>query len=82
MNTLITRRILLTIDCTEFGKFPRKSRHLNLTEKEMLNAKAVKLVHVKGIKIKDVAESLDIHPFTLSRRIKEVREGKIVAFIY
>lgn len=46
---------------------------------ESFKATAVKLAHVKGILIKDVAESLDIHPFMLSRWIKEVREGKIVA---
>lgn len=31
------------------------------------------------IKVKDVADSLDIHPFMLSRWRKEYREGKIVA---
>lgn len=46
---------------------------------DSFKATAVKLAHVKGIKIKDVAESLDIHPFMLSRWIKEVREGKVVA---
>jgi transposase-like protein len=46
---------------------------------ESFKATAVNLAHVKGIKIKDVAQSLDIHSFMLSRWIKEVREGKIVA---
>ena len=31
------------------------------------------------VKIKDVAKTLDIHPFMLSRWRKEYREGKIVA---
>ena len=34
---------------------------------------------MQGVKKQDVAHSLDIHPFMLSRWIKEVREGKIVA---
>jgi len=41
--------------------------------------KAVELTHLEDIKIKDVAETLDIHPFMLSRWRKEYREGKIVA---
>lgn len=40
---------------------------------------AVKLSHQKGRSVKGVAESLDIHPFMLSRWRKEYREGKIVA---
>ena len=46
---------------------------------ESFKATAVKLAHMKGVLKQDVAESLDIHPFMLSRWIKEVREGKIVA---
>ena len=42
-------------------------------------AKAVELTYLEDIKIKDVAETLDIHPFMLSRWRKEYREGKIVA---
>jgi transposase len=42
-------------------------------------AKAVELTNLDDIKIKDVAETLDIHPFMLSRWRKEYREGKIVA---
>jgi len=41
-------------------------------------ATAVLLSELPEIKIKDVAESLDIHPFMLSRWRKEKREGKIV----
>ncbi len=46
---------------------------------EVFKATAVKLSQLNGVLIQDVAESLDIHPFMLSRWIKEVREGKIVA---
>jgi transposase len=42
-------------------------------------AKAVQLTYLEGIQIKQVAETLDIHPFMLSRWRKEYREGKIVA---
>lgn len=41
--------------------------------------KAVQLSLQEGVKVKDVAESLDIHPFMLSRWRKEYREGVIVA---
>ena len=41
-------------------------------------AKAVELTHLDDIKVKDVAATLDIHPFMLSRWRKEYREGKIV----
>ncbi len=41
-------------------------------------ATAVKLSHVPGVQVRDVAEALDIHPFMLSRWRKEYREGLIV----
>ena len=41
-------------------------------------ATAVKLSHMPGVAIKDVAESLYIHPFMLSRWRKEEREGRIM----
>jgi transposase len=40
--------------------------------------KAVQLTYLDGVQIKKVAETLDIHPFMLSRWRKEYREGKIV----
>jgi len=40
---------------------------------------AVQLSFVVGVTIKSVAETLDIHPFMLSRWRKEYREGIIVA---
>ncbi len=42
-------------------------------------ATAVSLSQVSGVKTKDVAEALDIHPLMLSRWKKEYREGKITA---
>jgi transposase len=41
--------------------------------------KAVQLSMLDGVQVMDVAETLDIHPFMLSRWRKEYREGKIVA---
>lgn len=42
-------------------------------------ATAVRLSHLKGVEVQDVAHSLFIHPLMLSRWRKEMREGKIVA---
>lgn len=39
---------------------------------------AVQLSYMEGVLVKSVAESLDIHPFMLSRWRKEFREVKIV----
>jgi len=41
-------------------------------------AVAVRLSQLPGVRVKDVAETLYIHPFMLSRWRKEAREGKIV----
>jgi transposase len=43
-----------------------------------LKRTAVRLSQTPGVKVKDVAESLDIHPFMLSRWRKEAREGLLV----
>ena len=40
--------------------------------------KAVQMSNQPGVLIKDVAESLCIHPFMLSRWRKEVRDGELV----
>lgn len=40
--------------------------------------KAVQLSLLCNVQVKDVAGTLDIHPFMLSRWRKEYREGKIV----
>lgn len=45
---------------------------------EEFKATAVKLSHLPGVAIKDIAESLYIHPFMLSRWRKEAREGLIM----
>jgi transposase-like protein len=45
---------------------------------DKFKATAVQLSLQDGIQVKAVAESLDIHPFMLSRWRKEYREGKIV----
>ena len=44
---------------------------------DKFKATAVKLSELPGVASKDVAESLCIHPFMLSRWRKEVREGLI-----
>lgn len=46
---------------------------------EEFKATAVKLSGLPGVRVQDVAEALDIHPFMLSRWRKEVRDGVIVA---
>jgi transposase len=40
---------------------------------------AVRLSNLPGVAVQDVAESLYIHPFMLSRWRKQVREGVIMA---
>ena len=41
--------------------------------------KAVKLSSLDGVRIKDVADALDIHPFMLSKWRKQVRDGVLRA---
>lgn len=55
-------------------KNPRKTWQYT----DEFKAKAVQLSLLEGIQVKAVAETLDIHPFMLSRWRKEFREGKIV----
>lgn len=55
-------------------KGPKKIRSYG----QQFKATAVKLSHLPGVQVQDVAESLDIHPFMLSRWRKEYREGLIV----
>ena len=45
---------------------------------QRFKATAVRLSRLPGVAVQDVAESLYIHPFMLSRWRKEAREGKIV----
>lgn len=53
----------------------RPKRVLEYSQKFKLQA--VRLSELEGVKVNDVAEALDIHPFMLSRWRKEAREGKI-----
>ena len=46
---------------------------------EDFKATAVRLSHLPGVAVQDVANSLYIHPFMLSRWRKQVREGLIMA---
>jgi transposase len=46
---------------------------------ESFKAEAVRLASQPGILVQDVAQSLDIHPFMLSRWKKLAREGLIMA---
>ena len=45
---------------------------------ERFKATAVRLSQLRGVSVQDVAESLYIHPFMLSRWRKQAREGKIM----
>jgi transposase len=45
---------------------------------EYFKAEAVRLSQQPGVQVQDVAESLYIHPFMLSRWRKQVREGLIM----
>ena len=53
---------------------PRRTWHY-LNE---FKVKAVQLSLLDDVQVKDVAKTLDIHPFMLSRWRKEYREGKLV----
>lgn len=46
---------------------------------EEFKATAVRLSELPGVEVQDVARSLYIHPFMLSRWRKQVREGEIMA---
>lgn len=45
---------------------------------EHFKATAVRLSHLPGVEVQDVAASLYIHPFMLSRWRRQVREGMIM----
>lgn len=55
---------------------PGRPRRTNRYSPEF-KLQAVKLSHIDGVQVRDVAEALDIHPFMLSRWRKEAREGRI-----
>jgi len=46
---------------------------------DQFKAQAVSLSELPGVAVQDVAQSLAIHPFMLSRWRKQVRDGEIVA---
>jgi len=56
-------------------KGPRKVHRYSAEFK--LNA--VKLSRLAGVRVRDVADALDLHPFMLSRWRKEAREGRLRA---
>ena len=56
-------------------KGPRKVRQYTAEFK----LKAVKLSQIEGVRVQDVADALEIHPFMLSKWRKDVREGLIKA---
>jgi len=45
---------------------------------DRFKATAVRLSQLRGVSVQEVAESLYIHPFMLSRWRKQAREGQIV----
>jgi transposase len=44
---------------------------------EEFRAMAVRLSEMPGVHVQDVAHSLDVHPFVLSRWRREAREGRL-----
>lgn len=58
---------------------PRPGPRTTYKYSDEFKATAVKLSNLPGVAIQDVADSLYIHPFMLSRWRKQVREGVIMA---
>lgn len=57
---------------------PRPGPRTTPRYSDRFKATAVKLSQMRGVAVNDVAESLCIHPFMLSRWRKQAREGLIV----
>ncbi len=57
---------------------PRPGPRTTYKYSDEFKATAVRLSSLPGVAIQDVAESLYIHPFILSRWRKQVREGVIM----
>src|SRR5262245_53205316 len=57
---------------------PRPGPRTTPRYSEEFKAAAVELSRLPGVQVKDVAASLYIHPFMLSRWRKQAREGDIV----
>jgi transposase len=56
----------------------RTTKRVYARYSDAFKAEAVRLASQPGILVQDVAQSLDIHPFMLSRWKKQCREGNIV----
>ena len=57
---------------------PRPGPRTTYKYSDKFKATAVRLSQLRGVAVQEVAESLYIHPFMLSRWRKEAREGVIV----
>lgn len=57
---------------------PRPGPRTTAKYSDRFKATAVRLSELPGVEVQDVAASLYIHPFMLSRWRKEAREGRIV----
>ena len=57
---------------------PRPGPRTTNKYSDRFKAAAVRLSQLPGVEVQDVAASLYIHPFMLSRWRKEVREGRIM----
>jgi transposase len=57
---------------------PKPGPRTTFKYSDRFKATAVKLSRLRGVAVQEVAESLYIHPFMLSRWRKQAREGKIV----
>ena len=57
---------------------PRPGPRTTAKYSERFKATAVRLSELPGVEVQDVARSLYIHPFMLSRWRKQAREGLIV----
>ena len=58
---------------------PKAGRRTTYRYSDEFKATAVRLSELPGVEVQDVAASLAIHPFMLSRWRKQVRDGEIVA---
>ena len=57
---------------------PRPGPRTTYKYSDQFKASAVRLSRLPGVEVQDVAQSLYIHPFMLSRWRKQAREGLIV----
>ena len=57
---------------------PRPGPRTTYKYSDQFKSTAVRLSQLPGVAIQDVAESLYIHPFMLSRWRKQAREGRIM----